>query len=146
MKIHEIKVYQEFDAAIEQTWEAFNDHANFGKMLGQKITRIVDSSDPQNINGLGSVRLIGLPIGSFEETIVRSEKPDVIEYKITRGTPLHYHHGRIQFTALPGGRSAVNYSIDLGSKYPLIGVVLKGVLAKGIGGALANHARRLKKK
>ena len=37
MKIHEIKINQQFDAPVEQIWEAFNDHASFGKMLGQKI-------------------------------------------------------------------------------------------------------------
>ena len=37
MKIHEITVYQEFDATIDQVWEAFNDHANFGKMMGHKV-------------------------------------------------------------------------------------------------------------
>ena len=36
MKIHKVKIYQEFDAPIAQVWEAFNDHANFGKMMGQK--------------------------------------------------------------------------------------------------------------
>jgi len=36
MKIHEIKVHQEFDAPIEQVWEAFNDHVNFGKMMDRR--------------------------------------------------------------------------------------------------------------
>ena len=145
MKIHEIKLYQEFDAPIDHVWEAFNDHANFGKMMGQKITRIVDSTDPDNINGLGSVRAMSLPTGGFEETIVKSEKPALIEYKITKGTPLHHHHGRMHFSSLPGGRSAINYSIELGSKYPLLGAIVKTALNKGIGDGLRNYARRLKK-
>ena len=145
MKIHEIKVYQEFDAPIEQVWEAFNDHASFGKMMGQKVVRVVDSTDPNNINGVGSVRSLTLHTGPFEETIVKSEKPNLIEYKISKGTPLQHHYGRMQFTSLPDGRSAINYSIELGSKYPLIGMIVKAALAKGIASGLASYARKLKK-
>ena len=145
MKIHEIKLYQEFDTTIEQVWKAFSDHSNFGKMMGQKMTRIVDSSDPGNVNGTGSVRLVGAPLMPFHETIMKSEKPNKIEYKITKGTPLHHHYGRMHFTSLPDGRSAIYYSIELGSKIPLLGGIVAGALKKGIGGGLRNYARRLKK-
>jgi hypothetical protein len=146
MKIHEIKVYQEFDAPAEQVWEAFNDHETFGKMMGQKVTRVVDSPDPANINGVGSVRSLPLPMMPFEESIVKSEKPSLIEYKITKGMPiLHHHYGRIQFAGLPEGRSAVTYTIELGSKVPMLGGIVKSGLGKGIRDGLAGYARRLKK-
>ncbi len=146
MKIHEVKVYQEFDAPAEQVWEAFNDHATFGKMMGQKVQRVVDSKDPANINGVGSVRSLSMPLMPFEESIVKSEKPLLIEYKISRGMPLLQHHyGTIQFAALPGGRCAVNYTIELGSKYPFLGGVVKKALGKGIADGLSHYARRLKK-
>ena len=145
MKIHEIKVYQEFDAPIEQVWATFNDHVSFGKMMGQKVARIVDSTDPNNINGVGSVRSLALPLMPFEETIMKSERPTLIEYKITKGTPLHFHYGIMDFTSLPGGRSAINYSIEIGSKIPLIGVIVKNALGKGIADGLSNYAKRLKK-
>lgn len=145
MKIHEIKIYQEFDAPVEQVWEAFNDHANFGKMMGQKIKRVVDSTDPANVNGLGSVRHLSIPLSPCEETIMKSEKPTLIEYKITKGTPLHYHYGIIEFANLSGGRSAINYSIDLGSKYPVVGWIVKAAIARGITSGVRNYARRLKK-
>ena len=143
MKIHEIKVYQEFDAPIGQVWDAFNDHVNFGKMMGQKVTRVLDSTDPDNINGVGSVRSMNLPMVPCEETIVKSEKPNLIEYKISKGTPLHHHYGRMQFKDLPEGRSAISYTIELGSKVPLIGGIVKTALNKGIAAGLSNYARRL---
>ena len=145
MKIHEIKIYQEFDAPVEEVWEAFNDHVIFGKIMGQNVQRIVDSTDPGNINGVGSVRAMRLPTGPFEETVVKSQKPSNIEYKISKGTPLHHHYGKMQFVALPEGRSAITYTIELGSKYPLIGAIVKTALAKGIADGLKNYARRLKK-
>lgn len=145
MKIHEIKIYQEFAAPVEQVWEAFNDHANFGKMLGQNIQRIVDRTDPKNINGLGSVRQIKLPMMAFEETIVKSENPDCIEYKITKGTPLNFHYGSMQFKSLAGGKSAIEYSIKLGSKVPLLGGIIASALNKGIQSGLRKYARQLNK-
>jgi hypothetical protein len=145
MKIHEIKVYQEFDAPIAQVWDAFSDHVNFGKMMGQKVTRIVDSKEPGNLNGVGSVRSLALPLLPFEETIIKSERPTLIEYKISKGTPLDFHYGIMEFSSLPDDRSAINYSIDLGSKIPLIGAIVKTILSKGIASGLSNYAKRLKK-
>jgi hypothetical protein len=146
MKIHEIKVYQEFDAPIEQVWEAFNDHETFGKMMGQKVTRVVDSKDPANINGVGSARSLPVPLMPFEESIIKSEKPSLIEYKITKGMPLlHHHYGRMQFSSLPEGRSAITYTIELGSKIPLLGGVVRSGLEKAIGDGLKSYARRLAK-
>lgn len=143
MKIHEIKMYQEFPAPIATVWEAFNNHENFGKMMGQKVIRIKDSEDPTNINGLHSVRLLALPLAPFEETIRKSEKPTCIEYQITKGTPLHHHYGRMIFSELPNGNSALDYSIELGSKFPFVTALLAVVLKKGIGSGIKNYARRL---
>ena len=145
MKIHEVKVYQEFDAPASQIWEAMNDHVTFGKMMGQKVVRIVDSSDPANVNGVGSIRSLGLPV-VVEETIMRSEKSTLIEYKITKGTPLHHHYGSIGFTDLSAGRSSVTYTIELGSRIPLVAAIVRAALQKGIADGLRNHARRLNKK
>jgi uncharacterized protein YndB with AHSA1/START domain len=145
MKIHEIKIYQEFDAPVDRVWEAFNDHVSFGRMMGQKVERIVDSPDTNNINGVGSVRLMKLPTGPFQETIVKSEKPGLIEYKITKGTPLHHHYGTIKFTSLADNKCAVDYSIELGSKIPLLGGIVKAGLEKGIASGMKSYARKLKK-
>ena len=145
MKIHEIKIYQEFDTPVELAWEAFNDHANFGKINGLPVQRIGDSPDKENINGVGSVRLIKLPLLAFEETIQKSEKGRLIEYKISKGTPLNHHYGKMVFESLPGNRSALSYTITVGSKIPLIGWVVKAGLQKGLQDGLKKYAQRLKK-
>jgi uncharacterized membrane protein len=144
MKIHEVKIYQEFDAPVEQVWDAFNDHANFGKMMGQNIKRIKDSTDRANINGLGSVRLISLPVMNFEETITKSEKPRTIEYQITRGTPLNFHYGTMQFSSLSDHKSAIHYSIKLGSKIPLLGGLVAAALQKSLADGIKKYAGRIK--
>jgi uncharacterized protein YndB with AHSA1/START domain len=143
MKIHHIKMYQEFNAPIEKIFEAFGDHNNVGKILGQKITRIVDSKEALNVNGVGSVRKIHIPVFGFEETIRKSEKPNLIEYQISKGTPLSHHYGRMIFKSLPGGKTSLDYSIELGSKLPLMGLILKNVLGQMISGSIKKYAKKL---
>jgi uncharacterized protein YndB with AHSA1/START domain len=145
MKIHQIKMYQEFNAPVEKVFEAFADHANMGKILGQKITRIVDSKDSSDINGVGSVRKIHIPVFGFEETIRKSEKPNRIEYQISKGTPLNHHYGTMIFKSLPNGKSAIDYTIELGSKLPFLGIILKGILGQLIGGSIKKYAKKLEK-
>lgn len=143
MKIHQIKMYQEFNAPIEKVFEAFGDHVNLGKILGQKMTRIVDSKDPSNINGVGSVRKIHIPVFGFEETIRKSEKPNRIEYQISKGTPLSHHYGTMIFKSLPNNKTALDYTIELGSKLPFMGIILKGALAQLIGGSIKKYAKKM---
>ena len=133
---------QEFNAPIEKIFEAFSDHANMGKILGQNISRITDSKDPSNINGVGSVRRINIPLLGFEETIRKCEKPNRIEYQISKGSPLSHHYGTILFTSLPGGKTAINYTIELGSKIPFMGVILKNALNSAIGGSIKRYAKK----
>ncbi len=93
MKIHHLKMHHESNSPIEVVWEVFNSHAEYGKIMGQSMTRITDSTDPDNVNGVNSVRKINIPLMPFEETIVRSIKPHRIEYRISKGGPLAHHYG-----------------------------------------------------
>jgi len=145
MDIHKIKIYKEVDAPAETVWEDFSDHARFGKMMGLPVERITDSTDPGNINGKGSVRVLKIPLFPFEETIRRSDKPVCIEYQITKGTPMDHHYGTIQFKSLPGDRTAIDYTIELGSKIPLLGGIIKRALQKGLENGLDKYAKRFSK-
>lgn len=145
MKIYLIKLYQEFDAPVESVWEDFNDHANLSTILGQNVKRIKDSDNPENINGVGSVRLIKIPFAPFEETIRKSVKPTCIEYQISKGTPLHHHYGKMQFSSLSADKSALDYSIELGSKIPFIAGILKVATQNSIEAGLKKYAAQLKK-
>ena len=145
MKIHEINMYQEFEAPVDIIWEAFNDHVSFGKMMGLKFERIADSKDAGNLNGKGSVRLIKTPLLSFEETITRSEKPKLIEYRISKGTPLNHHYGTMEFKSLPGGKTALSYNIAIGSKIPLLAALVKAGLQSNMQAGLKKYAGRIKK-
>ena len=136
-------MHQEFNAPVEKVWEAFSDHENFGKMMGQRITRVVDSSDPANINGINSVRKIHVPLIAFEETIRKSEKPRCIEYQISKNSPLAHHYGTMLFKSLPNGKSALDYTIEIGSNATLWAPFVKTLLSAAIGGSLKKYARTL---
>jgi hypothetical protein len=86
--------------------------------------------------------MIHLPLVPFEETIRKSEKHACIEYQITKGTPLSHHYGTILFKALPDNRSAIDYTIELGSNIPLMGALLKFGLEKAIGDSIKKYAGR----
>lgn len=143
MKIHTVKLYQEFNAPIEEVWSSFNDHETMGKIMGQKSSRVVDSPDPNNVNGVNSVRRLSVPLMPFEETIRKSEKPFLIEYQVSKGTPLNHHYGTMAFKKLAEDKCAIDYSIEVGSNIPFLGGVVKSVLEKGIGDGLKNYAKRI---
>ncbi len=143
MKIHRLVMHQEFNAPVEKVWEAFNDHENFGKMMGQRMTRVIDSPDPANINGINSVRKIHVPLIAFEETIRKSEKPRCIEYQISKASPLAHHYGTLLFTSLPNGKSALDYTIELGSNAPLWAPFVKTLLNIAIRESIKKYARTL---
>lgn len=144
MKIYLIKLYQEFDAPVDKVWEDFNDHDNLSTILGQNVRRIKDSDNPENISGVGSVRLIEIPFAPFEETIRKSVKPTCIEYQISKGTPLNHHYGKMQFSSLSDDKSVLDYSIELGSKIPFIAGILKVVTQISIEAGLKKYAAKLK--
>ncbi|HUS24718.1 MAG TPA: SRPBCC family protein [Candidatus Binatia bacterium] len=120
-------VFEEFIAAPrEKVFAFFADHEKFGTLFGGKVKRIKDApgADP---NGLGSVRLIPGPGGAFEETIVSFQAPELIEYRVTRGSPIKNHLGRIEFHDETAG-TKVRYTISFEPRIPLTGSLIAGIL------------------
>ncbi len=145
MKIHTVKFHKEFSAPIDKVWADFSNHENLGKIFGQRMSRIVDSSDAANVNGIDSVRKIHIPLLPFEETIRKAERPHLIEYQISKGTPLHHHYGSMIFKTLPNGNTELDYSIEMGSRYPFLGKIVAVVLEKSISESLDNYAKHCNK-
>jgi len=141
MKIHTVKFHKEFKAPIEKVCADFSNHENLGKIFGQRMSRIVDSPDTADVNGTDSVRKIHVPLLPFEETIRKAERPNRIEYQISKGTPLHHHYGTMIFKTLPNGNTALDYTIEMGSRYPLLGKIIAIVLEKSISRSLDTYAK-----
>ncbi len=122
---------EDFDASVAAVFEQFADHARFGAALGgpvgrrlRFIRRVRLGDDLKSADGVGSVRRIGYGPTGFEETVTAFEPLRLIEYRITRGSPLKHHHGRIEFYALPGHGTHVEYTIVFEPRVPGTGAFL----------------------
>ncbi len=132
MNQHQVKINSTFNAPVEKIFELLNDHDTFGKITEANISRIVESKDPENINGVGSVRKITIGF-SFEETIVKSEKNKLIDYTITKG--MHFfssHYGSMVFSSLNDKQSELNYTISIGIKFPILSKMIIDIIGRSL--------------
>ena len=97
---------------------------------GVNITRVSDGATSRN--GVGSVRRLKLgPLPAFEETTTTAEPNTLIEYKITKGSPLKGHWGRQELTPTAGGGTRLDYTIGFDSAIPGLAALVGMVLAPG---------------
>ena len=145
MSRQHIEIRQSFNAPVEKIFHLLTDHESFGKVIATKIRRVVDSRD-ENKNGVGSVRRISaFPLPSFEETVVSFEPNRLMEYVISKGSPIKNHKGRMEFSQ-EQGKASLYYTIDFEPKLPfvLFGPVLKRAVEKPIRAGLERLAGELK--
>ena len=83
------------------------------------------------------------PTAPFEETVTRFEPSELIEYRITKGTPLRDHVGVMRFTALPGGGSHLDYRIRIASRVPGVAPIVKAATSRTLTQGLAKVDGRL---
>ncbi len=138
MKTHSVKIKLIFNAPVEKVYALLNDHPTLGKIYGFKMSRIVDSNDAGNLNGVGSVRRfsIGLPM---EETVVKSEKNKLIDYTITKG--MHFfssHYGTMIFKAVNDKQCELDYTITVGIKFPILSKAIIDIVGASIKKGLNN--------
>jgi len=142
MSVQNISLTQEFNAPVETVFGTLTDHESFGNLMsGAQITRVVDSTG-ENVNGTGSIRSIKMPLApAFEETVVSYEKNKLMEYTISKGSPIKNHLGRMNFSE-ENGKTKLHYTIQLESKLPVpfLGSILKLGVEKSISSLLSKLA------
>ncbi|MAR92951.1 MAG: SRPBCC family protein [Pseudomonadota bacterium] len=126
----------EFNAPVEQVFAVLSDHEALGKVLGADFTRIRDGQE--HVNGVGSVRRIGgPPLMSFEETVTAFEPNRLVEYTVSRGSPIKNHLGRMVFSE-HAGKTHLHYTIEFEPRLPLpfsgllIATGLKRMMLRGL--------------
>ena len=88
-----VHITHEYKSDPQTVFEKLAEHENLGPVFGAKITRVSDGATTRN--GVGSVRRIKIgPLPAFEETTTTARPNELIEYKITKGSPLRGHWGR----------------------------------------------------
>ncbi len=139
-----IQMNVEFNAPLDTIFNQLSDHEKMGEVLNANVKRIKDGDE--YVNGIGSVRRITpVPLAGFEETVTAFEPNKLIEYTITKGTPLKNHFGRMLFSEHEG-KTHLHYTIQFQPKLPipLAGRVVKTVLEKILLSGLEKLARQYK--
>ena len=137
-----IQMNETFNAPISTVFAELSDHEKMGAILGAKVRRVKDGKG--DLNGIGSIRRITpVPLADFEETVTGFEPNKLIEYTVTKGSPIKNHLGRMVFSE-NGGKTYLHYTIQFDIKLgiPFSGFILKTVLEKIISSGLHKLAKR----
>lgn len=132
-KTQRVHVTHDFAADPATIFDRLSEHENLGAVFASKITRVCDGTDGSR-NGVGSTRSLkplGLP-PAFHETVTKSEPNSLIEYKISKGSPIRNHVGTQRLTPNADGGTHLDYTIDFDSPVPGLAAVIKAALQKVI--------------
>jgi hypothetical protein len=125
-----VEVTQSYQQPVENIFNTLSDHNQLGRVLGIPVKRVINGN--ANINGVGSVRSMGLWPLTVEETVVAVEPNRSIDYRISRGgAPLKNHTGVLVFDKTSTG-SRVIWRIKYDSSLPFVGAVVQQVLKLGL--------------
>ena len=133
MRAHWVHVTRELAAPPEAVFDHLAEHENLAEMFGAKVKRLNDGTDGTR-NGAGSRRELRIAPGAppFEETTTVYERPSLIEYRITKGSPLRDHVGIMRFEPTPSGGTRFDYRIRLASRVPGLAPIVKASLTRSI--------------
>ncbi|WP_328813759.1 SRPBCC family protein [Rhodococcus sp. NBC_00297] len=132
-----VHVTHKFTSAPDVVFAALSEHENLGPLFGAKITRVRDGDSSRN--GVGSTRALKLgPLPAFHETTIVSEPNTLIEYKITKGSPLRGHWGTQRLTPTTDGGTALDYTIGFDAPVPGLALVVAKVLTSTISAKIGN--------
>ena len=127
MAHHSVEVMHESARPVPELFAELADHERLRRVFGVPVRRIRDGEG--DVNGVGSVRRMGIGPLRFEETVTALEPDRSIEYRITRGAgPVRNHRGKLEFSSVGTG-SRVIWTIDYDT-LPIVGTALQAVLAR----------------
>lgn len=130
-----VHVESDFRLPPDRIFNHLAEHENLADVFGTKIVRVRDGDTERN--GVGSVRRLGQSPIEFEETVTEFVPDELIEYRITKGSPLKGHVGIMRFSPAPGGGTHLDYRIRISSSVPFLGPIIRGALQQQITKAMA---------
>ena len=127
-----VDITKQFSFSVDKLFDFLSDHSNLEIVFAPaKVKRVKDGADSPN--GVGSTRRMKLPLApAFEETVTKLEPNKLIEYRISKGSPLKNHLGTMRFSETPNGGSQLHYTIEFESCVPLVGPVIAAGLTQAI--------------
>lgn len=125
-----IEITQDFTLPVERVYAFLSEHENLGPLFGARVTRVRDGEGSRN--GVGSVRSLKLgSLPAFEETVTKALANELVEYRITKGSPLRNHRGEMRF-ASKGTGTTLTYVIEFGAVVPGLDLVVKFGLERNV--------------
>lgn len=129
--MQKIAVDYDFNVPVERAFAFLSEHENLSVLFPAKVTRVKDGDDGTR-NGTGSVRKLRIAVlPPFEETNTNVVPNELVEYRITKGSPLRGHRGKMTFSERPGGGSHLRYEIEFAIA-PGVEVLVAKALENGI--------------
>ena len=135
MRAHHVHVEHHFAKAPERIFAYLAEHENLGEVFGAKVKRLRDGDSERN--GVGSVRQLRVGPGPpFEETVTEFVPNELIVYRITKGSPLRGHLGKMTFSPEGEGTKFI-YDIRIASAIPGLAPLVHAALTRSITKGLA---------
>ena len=131
-RVHVTHTYRSDPATV---FEALSEPENLSRVMGAKVTRVRDGDASRN--GAGSTRRLKIgPLLAFEETVTAAEPHSLIEYMISKGTPMKGHWGVQRLTPTADGGTELDYRIGFDAPVPgmagLVATAITRQLTKGL--------------
>ena len=135
----------EIAAPLAIVWKVLNDQSAMSQWTGFDSVQRTHDGTPEP-DGYASERAMKGKPGSVVEQITAVEPMRCIRYRVIEGGPLQFHNGEIRLEPL-GESCRVHWTIRCGSRYPLMGGVLRRfmqtLLEKMLKTGLKPYAERL---
>jgi uncharacterized protein YndB with AHSA1/START domain len=137
MPAQRVFVEHDFTLPPERIYAYLAEHENLSVLFGIRVERLNDGTDSRN--GAGSARKLSL-FGAmpFVETVTNAVPNELIEYRITKGSPLRNHAGRMVFTPTASGGTHLAYEI----KFEAAPGLAQG-LRVGLGNSIARGLKKV---
>lgn len=129
--MQQVNIVENFPFPVENLFNYMEVHENLETLFFPLKVKTIKGGDEDKY-GVGSVRSLFISIvPPFEETVIKYIKNELIEYKITKGSPLKDHHGIMKFSSTANG-SQLNYTIQFDSSISFLAYLVKLGLENGI--------------
>jgi len=132
-----VNVEYDFTAPVDRVFAYMSEHENLASVFGASVERLEDGRPERN--GVGSRRKLKVAPGAapIEETVTQFVPGELIEYRITKGSPLRDHVGIMRFSPAPGGGTRLHYRIRIASRIPGLSPIVSAVLTRNMSKGLA---------
>ncbi|MCC6582087.1 MAG: SRPBCC family protein [Chitinophagales bacterium] len=126
-----INITENFPFPVEKLFSYLEKHENLETLFAPLNVKTIKDGNTEKY-GVDSIRSLQFAIiPSFEETVTVYKKNELIEYKITKGSPLKNHYGIMKFSSTAEG-SDLHYTIEFDSDIPFVAAIVKIGLENGI--------------